>query len=104
MIFYPKMQLSHLREIGWRLWDPIGLKNRDGTWNDACADEYDSYLFRAAGMMSQGHSRAEVSAYLVRIASDHMGLSYVNEATAVSVSDAIANYLLSLPDGPTVIG
>lgn len=30
--------LSHLREIGWSYWDPIGLD----TYKEDCADEYDA--------------------------------------------------------------
>ena len=26
----PRIKLSKLRDIGWRLWDPIGLLHEDG--------------------------------------------------------------------------
>jgi len=63
----PKIRLSRLREIGWRHWDPIGLAG-------APADEYDTYLLEAAGMVRRGSTDAEAVNYLVAIESDHIGL------------------------------
>ena len=51
-----KFKLSRLREIGWSLWDPIGLSGFEGTLDD----EYDSYLLQAAGRLWNGAS-AETS-------------------------------------------
>jgi hypothetical protein len=34
-----KIQLSRLREIGWKLWDPIGLADDKGSPPEGCADE-----------------------------------------------------------------
>ena len=100
MSLHPKFQLSLIREIGWRYWDPIGLGHADGTWNDDCADEYDRYLLKVVSMFCHGNSRAEAAAYLVQIASQHMGLSHVKEDDAKTTASAIAEYLISLPDGP----
>lgn len=66
----PKFQLSRLREIGWSLWDPIGLHGLE----DQPVDEYDSYLMQAAGRLWNGASEEEVATYLVNIESDYMGL------------------------------
>jgi len=100
-----KIKLSSLREIGWSLWDPIGLKGiSGGEWQDggACADEYDRYLLQVAGRLRQGEPTAEIVAYLEKIETGHIGLS-LNETThsrAKATVAAISSYLSSLPDGP----
>lgn len=103
MALYPNIKLSILREIGWGIWDPIGLANPDGTWDDACADEYDSYLLAVVSLLCRGGTKEEASAYLADIASNHMGLSTINRGTASSTATAIADYLKSLPVGPKAI-
>lgn len=71
----PPLQLSRLRDIGWSLWDPIGLLDPGDTWDwKPFADEYDSYLPTVASMLRDGHSTEECEAYLVEIAVIHMGL------------------------------
>ena len=44
----PKSRLSHLRHIGWSVWDPIGMLSSGQKWSDEdClpfAGEYDSYI------------------------------------------------------------
>ncbi len=49
----PKIKLSRLRDIGWSLWDLIGLLKSGQRWeDDECrpfANEYDAYLLNAAG-------------------------------------------------------
>ena len=72
----PKLRLSRLRDIGWSLWDPIGLLDNESDWKSAgFADEYDTYLVKVAGMLRNGESRDDAVAYLTRIETDHMGLS-----------------------------
>lgn len=72
----PKIRLSKLREIGWTLWDPIGLLDIESDWRSAgFADEYDTYLVRVAGMLRNGESSDDAVAYLIEIETDHMGLS-----------------------------
>jgi hypothetical protein len=66
----PKFELSRLREIGWRLWDPIGLTDVED-WPE---DEYDAYLLQAAARLWSGITETEVVDYLVRIEIEHMGL------------------------------
>jgi len=97
--------LSQLREIGWRLWDPIGLRGADGAVDEACADEYDSYLLHVVSLICRGASKAEAATYLDRIAADNMGSGppRISNSAATSTVNAIADYLFSLPDGPASI-
>jgi hypothetical protein len=101
MTLYPKIQLSRLRAIGWELWDPIGLTSHHGSPLKECADEYDPYLLHVVGIIRRLGSRAEATAYLLSIASEHMGLSHVDADAAAATSGAIADYLASLPEDPT---
>lgn len=103
MALYPKIQLSRLREIGWSLWDPIGLAHNGSSPDEGCADEYDRYLLHAVSMISRGCSKDEAADYLTGIASDHMGLSVVDADAATATAQAIAEYLMSLPDGPKTV-
>ena len=71
----PPLTLSHLRDIGFSIWDPIGLLPRGELWDGhPAAGEYDSYLACAAGMLRDGRSDSECAAYLARIETDHIGL------------------------------
>lgn len=71
----PPLQLSRLRDIGWSLWDPIGLLDPGESWEgQPFADEYDSYLAAVASMLRDGHSTDECEAYLIQITLVHMGL------------------------------
>jgi hypothetical protein len=75
----PKLKLSRLRDIGWSLWDPIGLIGADQKWSDEdClpfSDEYDSYLMQAAGRLRRGEAASDVASYLAEIEVEHMGLA-----------------------------
>lgn len=99
----PKIQLSRLREIGWKLWDPIGLAYNGSSPAEGGADEYDRYLLHAASMISRGGSKDEAAVYFTGIASEHMGLSVVDADAATATAQAIADYLISLPDGPKAV-
>lgn len=101
MSLYPKIQLSQLREIGWSLWDPIGLRRADGSLVGDCADEYDRYLLHVVSMLCRGGSRDEAAAYLYQIAADHMCVPFPQKTDAAATSESVAAYLLSLPDGPS---
>lgn len=74
----PKVKLSHLRDIGWTFWDPIGLLGFGQRWDDAdaqsFADEYDRYLVVTAGMLRRGAVDQDAVDYLVGIEINHMGL------------------------------
>lgn len=100
MTSYPKIKLSRLRDIGWSLWDPIGLGSPGEGWPESCADEYDGYLLNVSGLLCAGKSREDASRYLIQIASEHMGLSHVDEQAAIATVNAIAVYLETQPDGP----
>jgi hypothetical protein len=74
----PKIKLSRLRDIGWSIWDPIGLMEPGKNWEDEeCrpfADEYDGYLMQAVGQLRRGTPPSEVIKYLMMIETEHMGL------------------------------
>ena len=71
----PKLRLSRLRDIGWNLWDPIGLLGENETWeHQPFSDEYDSYLIQAAGQLRRNTSAKDVIEYLVQIETEHMAL------------------------------
>jgi hypothetical protein len=90
----PKFELKRLREIGWSMWDPIGI----GAFDDCPGDEYDPYLVQAAGQVWRGHSDQEVADYVLIIETEHMGLS--PEAgvgsRALAVAKAIRKYVDTL--------
>ena len=103
----PKLKLSRLRDIGWSLWDPIGLISAGQNWNDEeClpfADEYDSYLIQAAGRLRNGDSEADVASFLATIEVEHMGLggsykvAFVNAKRVVAAMQADSK-LWTYPD------
>lgn len=99
------INLSRLREIGWSLWDPIGLMEiSDGDWQDggACADEYDTYLLQVVGKLRRGEPESEVVAYLEDTETGHIGLT-PNEtmrSRAEATVAAIGEYLAAFPPGP----
>ncbi len=71
----PPLQLSRLRDIGWSLWDPIGLLDPGQAWTGhPAADEYDGYLSTVASLIRDAHPDKECVAYLVNVALVHMGL------------------------------
>ncbi len=69
--FHP--DIGRLREIGWSLWDPIGLLSLTGSWRGGpYEDEYDRYLYNAAQMQKNNCSAEEVADYLFLIQSQYM--------------------------------
>jgi hypothetical protein len=67
--------LSILRDIAWREWDPIGLNGSDGGWRHSdAADEYDRYVLRVAGGLQSGEPKHTLVDYLVNIETAYMGL------------------------------
>jgi hypothetical protein len=70
---------AELRDIGWSIWDPIGLNADDGP-PEGAADEYDSYLLQARGMLRAGRSQDQVAEFLMEIESEHMGLGHRPDA------------------------
>jgi hypothetical protein len=72
----PAVKLSVLRDIGWREWDPIGLRTLEGGWEgSSAADEYDRYLLHLAARLQKGEADGPLVDYLVHIETEHMGLS-----------------------------
>lgn len=91
-----KIQLSHLREIGWSLWDPIGLGEE---WrNSGGADEYDRYILRAAELLASDAGLDECVEYLASIEVEHMGMDACDDTQerAEKTARAIEQYLASL--------
>ncbi len=78
----PKVNLPRIRDIGWKLWDPIRLLgvggHFPGKWSDEnnrrFADEYDSYLIDAAHQLRRGKPPEQVVDYLIDVEANHMGL------------------------------
>lgn len=93
----PKVKLSKLRDIGWQLWDPIGMLSPQENWdhpaNQAFANEYDTYLIYAASQLRRGTPREQIVEYLCNIETNHMGLSERTDRRnrAEAVVDAILN-------------
>ncbi len=100
---YPKIKLSLLRDIGWRLWDPIGLGSPGDSWPKDCADEYDSYLLHVVGMLNQGRFNQEAVAYLDWAGAEHMGMgpsTVTAHQACIATVEAIVAYLQTLPEDP----
>lgn len=98
---HPRLKLSKLRDIGWNLWDPIGLLSSGGIvfgrWTDEAnrgfADEYDAYLISAASQLRRGEPSSKVIRYLVDIEANSMALgeSSSSRERAEAVVEAILN-------------
>ena len=88
-----RIEISRLRDIGWTLWDPIGL--REAEWAE---DEYDAYLKAVAAALREGASRDRATDYLVRIECEHMGLGPRPDARerAARTVEAVLAYLAAL--------
>ncbi len=100
----PPLRLSRLRDIGFALWDPIGLLPPGETWEGhPAADEYDAYLARATSMLRDGASDDECVRYLLDIEVGHMGLTGTSPPGSAErlaqVVSALRRYAEEL-DGP----
>ncbi len=84
----PRVRLFRIRDIGWTLWDPIGLLGPggpfSGKWSDdrnkRFADEYDTYLIDAAHQLRRGVPTETVVAYLVDVEANTMGMGKHRDA------------------------
>ncbi|WP_371228304.1 hypothetical protein [Roseovarius sp. 2305UL8-3] len=95
----PQIKLSRLRDIGWKLWDPICLLAPGGPfagrWDDddniSFADEYDSHLVAAASQLRRGACREQVVNYFIEIEINNMALreNSTTRERAAAVVDAI---------------
>jgi len=95
----PPVKLSVLRDIGWREWDPIGLRTLEGGWeSSSAADEYDNYLLHVAARLQKGEPDSPAVDYLVNIETEHMGLRPTPSARprAVATVAAIREYVRDL--------
>jgi hypothetical protein len=100
----PRPRLSRLRDIGWSLWDPIGLLPDGESWEGKpYADEYDQYLLQAAGQLRHGASAESVAAYLISVEADRMGMEPAagNSERALAVALAIGGDRRVWSDGKT---
>ena len=93
------LQLSILRDIGWTAWDPIGLLPPGQKWDhQPFADEYDSYLLKAAGDLRRQVPLDEVVVDLLRIERDTMGRGVRpgQKERADATARLIQSYILDL--------
>ncbi len=102
MSAYPKTQISRLRDIAFRNWDPIGVLPEGASWeNRPDADEYDGYLVEAVSRLANEGGEADATDYLMWVESEHMGMdttAATRERAAATVS-AIKDYIDSLKGG-----
>lgn len=56
-----RVEPSIIRDLGWKFWDPIGLRDN----RKHCEDEYDTYLLGVMGMFANRVDRDEIVEYLV---------------------------------------
>jgi hypothetical protein len=95
----PPVKLSVLRNIGWKQWDPIGLANIEGGWEDSnFADEYDGYLLEVVGRIRTGEENKATVGYLVWAETDRMGLNLTPSAVsrAEATVSAVREYLATI--------
>ncbi len=92
--------LEALREIAWRVWDPLGLSMR------CPADEYDGYLLQLAGWLMKGGSIRSCARRLEAIEATSMGLE-VSAATrrrAIRMVAEARRYLSTADLMPSSVG
>lgn len=93
------VKLSILRDIGWREWDPIGLRTIEGGWEgSSAADEYDSYLLKVVGRLQSGEPDSPLVDFLLGSEIEYMGLGFTPSARprAVATVKAIREYVSTL--------
>lgn len=97
----PKNDIDTLREIGWSLWDPIGLNDTMGGWKgQPFEDEYDTYLVKAAGMLRDHCDVEKVVEYLFYIETQHMGMG--SKANEAKIRANILNVVEAISEEPTI--
>lgn len=90
-----QVDLTALREIGWREWDPIGLREMTaGEWEKNGADEYDAYISEVAVGIQSGWTIEEAVQYLVDIERGHMALG--EEPTSRPRAEATVRAIVEL--------
>lgn len=86
-----------LRQFGWDLWDPIGLKEI------ACPrDEYDAYLLKVVSLLRHGATTVEVVEYLIDAETRTIGMRPRADTRdrAERLVEAVQSYVKSVPVGP----
>lgn len=69
---YPAIQLCHLREIGWREWNPLDLPPpEENAWRRVNIAEYDNHLLHAVCLLKKGGTVVEAAAYLENAAKQY---------------------------------
>lgn len=92
---YPQFELSRLRDIGWKEWDPIRLLPVGEKWelHPEFADEYDRYLLQASSELRGTWSISDAVEYLIFIESEHMGLGRADRMRAEATAKALKAYV-----------
>jgi hypothetical protein len=84
--------MAEIRNVFMDVWDPIGVKDLG-----APRDEYDGYIGTIYGLLRQGTTDKEISAELLRIEREQMGLSQ----PGATIDPAIAALrMIKLPNVP----
>ena len=77
---------ARIRKVLMRQWDPIGV-----AYVPEAADEYDDYVGKVYVMLMEERATADqIAAYLLKIASEWMGLGHSEEIADRSVAAAKA--------------
>lgn len=97
---YPHVQLSHIRQIGWTEWNPLGLCLPDKqAWRHVNIAEYDNHLMHVVCLLTKGSPRSDAVAYLEQVAREYpppAGSNTDRHHAAVRTVRAIADYLRSV--------
>ncbi len=84
---------ARVREILLRDWDPIGVSGIP-----EATDEYDAYADAVYFMlMDERATASDIAAYLLAVATEHMGLT--DRGQLAATSDRVAKLLVSLRPG-----
>ncbi len=92
-----RISLNSLRQFGWDLWDPIGLKD-----TDCPRDEYDTYLQSLVSLLRDGATMLEAVEYLIDMETRYIGMPpRANTRTrAERLVLAVEIYMNDIPAGP----
>ena len=72
----PPLRLSRLRDIGFSLWDPVGILSHGEPWiGQPAADEHDAYPASAAALLRDGMSDDACVKMRFNVETQRMGLS-----------------------------
>jgi hypothetical protein len=77
-----KAETRAINQILWRDWDPIGCGVPE--------DEYESYVWPVYKLLIDGKPRAEIEAYLRRVADEYITLSVPEERLRLVIDKLLA--------------